>query len=130
MQIEGHHRHWQVATEAELGAVLLFRDGVGGARFWLNADDEDFPVLAIRISGDVGDVHYFPAEGHPGSRALATLEGPEKDQTILLRYEGADPASGELTSRRFILPFATLLDVARSFFHVQSLPASLAWFKL
>jgi hypothetical protein len=130
MQIDGHHRHWQVATEAELEAVLRFRDGVGGAQFWLNADDEDFPALAMRVTGDVGDVHYFPAEGEPGWRALAILEGPEKGQTILLRYEGADPASGELTPPQFVLPFATLLDVARSFFRVQSLPASVAWFEL
>jgi hypothetical protein len=130
MQIEGHHRHWQVATEAELEAVLRFRDSVGGAQFWLSADDEDFPLLAMRITGDVGDVHYFPAEGDPGSRALATLEGLDTDQTVLLRYEGADPASGEMTPRRFLLPFATLVNVARSFLQVQSLPTSVAWFEL
>lgn len=130
MRIEGHHRSWQAATEAELEAVLSFRDSVGGAQFWLSAADEDFPMLAVRISGDVGDVHFVSAGGHPGLRALASRNAPELEETILFRSEGADPATGEEVGTRFVLPFVTLVVVARDFFRQQSPPDSVSWFEL
>jgi hypothetical protein len=130
MLIEGHHRRWLASNESELDDVLEFRDDVGGAQFWLITAEETYPLLAIRVSGDVGDVHYFPDEGIAGFRALSPPEHREHDDVVLFRYEGADPADGEDVTTRFVLPFSAVVDIARQFFRSQSLPKLATWFEL
>jgi hypothetical protein len=130
MQIAGDNRHWDAEDEAQIETVLKFRDAVGGGLFWLSVPDEEYPALAIRISGDVGDVHYFPGGGHPGYRALASRQPGDPDGHVLFRYEGADPASGEEVSQRFVLPCPIVVGIAQEFFSQRSLPASVTWFEL
>jgi hypothetical protein len=130
MLIEGHHRRWLASSESELDDVLKFRDNVGGAQFWLSTAEETYPLLAIRVSGDVGDVHYFPDEGVAGFRALSPPEHQGPDDVVLFRYEGADPADGEEVAPRFVLPFSAVADIARQFLRSQSLPKLATWLEL
>jgi hypothetical protein len=131
MRIDGHHREWSAADETALEQVLRFRDRVGGGQFWLSHDDGSYPAVAIRVSGDVADVHYFPFEGHPGFRALASPAGPDHGRnTTTLVYEGCDPSSGEESPVEFILPVDTAVSLAREFFRTRTRPSGASWFEL
>jgi len=132
MRIDGHHRTWSATDEATLAQVLRSRDRAGGGQFWLAHDERPYPAVAIRISGDLGDVHFFPFEGHPGFRALAPASmGPEHGGKVTtLVYEGCDPASGEDTPGEFILPVDTVVALAREFFRTGARPAGASWFEL
>jgi hypothetical protein len=123
------HQAWQVRNEADLDAVLAWRDGRGGAMFWLSPDEEEFPALAIRVTGDVGDVTYFPQDGHPSSRLLGGEGLPEGGLTTLV-YEGCDPGSGEQTPNEFVVPFETARAVAREFLRTGQRAAAVSWFEL
>jgi hypothetical protein len=129
MWIEGHNREWKADDPDELADVLAFRDPLGGAQFWLSHTGLPHPLVAIRISGDLCDVHYFPSEGHPGFRALATPPAMN-NQSVTFTYEGCDPASGEDVPARFVLSFASVVAIAREFHRSQALPGSAPWLEL
>jgi len=129
MRIEGHNREWNAGDEAELEQILAFRDTVGGAQFWLSHPELQHPFVAIRVSGGLCDVHYFPETGHPGFRALATSPATH-NQTVSFVYEGCDPSSGEDVPAEFVLSFSSAVTIAREFYRAQTLPASASWFEL
>jgi len=118
-----------VADEKSLDAALAWRDDRGGGVFWLTPDEERYPALAIRVSADVADVHYFPRNGHPGFRCLGG-DGLPKGRLTTLVYHGADPATGEQTPNEFVVPFETARAVAREFFRTQQMSAAVSWFEL
>jgi len=129
MRIEGHHRRWNASDETALEDVLRFRDDLGGAQFWITDDDDPFPAVAIRLSGDFADVHYFPHDGHPGFRALAETP-PPAGQTTTFIYEGCDPPTGEETPSEFVLLASTAIDVAKEFQRTGTRSPVLSWFEL
>jgi hypothetical protein len=118
-----------VADDNSLDAALAWRDDRGGGIFWLTSDEEQYPVLAIRVSGDVADVHYFPRDRHPGFRCLGGDGLPAGGLTTLV-YRGSDPASGEQTPNEFVVPFETARAIAREFFHTKQMPKAASWFEL
>jgi hypothetical protein len=132
VRVEGHHRRWDPGDESALEQVLRFRDGLGGGQFWLAHDDGSYPAIAIRISGELADVHYFPFEGHPGYRAQASpsaSQGPG-GQSVVLIYEGCDPSTGEESPVEFIVPIDTAIGLAREFHRTGTRPQGAAWFEL
>lgn len=96
MLIEVNSRSWQANDAEDLTRVLAWRDSRGGGVFWLCREDAEYPCLAIRVSGNVADVHYFPTDGHPGFQCLGG-EGLTADGETILAYEGCDPSTGEPT---------------------------------
>ena len=101
----------------------------GGAAFWLAPSPGQFPALAIRVSGEFADVHYFPHGNHPGFRFLGRLELPVGATTLFV-FEGCDPASGEAVPNEFITSATTALSVAGAFFDTQKLEDPDSWFEL
>jgi hypothetical protein len=132
MRIQGHNREWDADDETALEQVLAFRDDVGGALFWLTDDEDPHLALAIRISGDLADVHYFPEEGHPGFRALAEPSAArvKENQMTTLIYEGCDPATGEETPSEFVLPVSTAIALARQFHRTRRRSPAVSWLEL
>jgi hypothetical protein len=132
MRIKGHDRQWDAHDEAALERVLRFRDDVGGALFWLAPDDDQYPAVAIRVSGELADVHYFPEEGHPGFRALAELSRAEVQGGAMttLVYEGCDPATGEETPSEFVLPVSRAIDLAAEFYRTGGRSPAISWLEL
>ncbi|HZL87772.1 MAG TPA: hypothetical protein VFB96_05295 [Pirellulaceae bacterium] len=129
MRIDGYLQTWQVADDKSLDAALAWRDDRGGGEFWISPDEERFPTLAIRVSGEVADVHYFPRDGHPGFRCLGGDGLPEGGFTILV-YQGCDPATGEQTPNEFVVPFDTARAIAWEFFRTKGMSAAVSWFEL
>jgi hypothetical protein len=129
MRVDGYHRTWEVDDLASLADVLSWRDERGGAMLWLTPDESRFPSLAVRISGVVADVHYFPRDGHPGFRCLGGVGLPAGGMTWLV-YQGADPATGEETPNEFVVPVELAGEVAAEFFRSQQMAATVSWFEL
>jgi len=91
----------------------------------------EFPVVAIRVSGELADVHYFPFKGHPGFRALASPSASQSSgQSITLIYEGCDPSTGEESPVEFIVPIDTAIDLAKEFHRTGTRPVGASWFEL
>ena len=109
--------------------MLRSRDTVGGALFWLFPNEGKYPSLAIRVSTDVADVHYFPHKGHAGFRALADAS-VLKDKPRILIYEGCDPATGEETPGEFVLPVSVAIDLAKEFHRTGERSSAVEWFEL
>jgi hypothetical protein len=129
MRIGGYRKMWQVSDAESLATALTWRDAVGGGIFWLSPDDEEFPTLSVRVSGEVADVHYFPYEGHPGYRCLGGESLPEGGMTTFV-YEGAGPSTGEETPNEFVVSFETARSLAAEFFHTAKKPECVKWFEL
>jgi hypothetical protein len=66
--VDFDYRSWLVDDEESLTETLAMRDSRGGAEFWLAHGDREFPRLAIRVTGDIADVIFFPKDDHPGFR--------------------------------------------------------------
>ena len=128
MLVSGNRQSWRVENENELDDVLARRDSRGGCVFWLTHDDE-FPCLCIRISGDVGDVPFFPHEDHPGFRCLGGQGLPEGEWTTLL-FNGCDPGHGEETPNEFVVSFSAACLIAKEFLVNAKLPANFSWLEL
>ena len=128
MQVHGNHRKWSVDSEMDLDTAIAWRDQRGGAVFWV-AHEPQYPCMAIRVSGDVADVHYFPEAGHPGFRCLGGTGLPEDGFTTLI-YEGCDPAAGEATPNRFIVPWPTARSIAGDFLAGGRMSDRVRWFEL
>ena len=129
MRVDRCGRTWQVADDKSLDAALASRDDRGGGMFWLTPEPERYPTLALRVSGEVADVHYFPWDGHPGFRCLGGDGLPNGGSTTLV-YEGCDPATGEETPNEFVIPFETALAIAKEFFRTKQMSAAVSWFEL
>ena len=129
MRVDGSYQSWQVANLEDLDAALTWRDDRGGGLFWLTPDDDRYPSLALRVGGCLADVTYFPKEGHPGFRCLGG-DGLPKGGLTTLVYQGADPASGEVTPNEFIVSFETAHSVAVQFFVSGQRPDVVPWFEL
>jgi hypothetical protein len=129
VRVGGYSQTWRVDDDKSLEAALAWRDDRGGAIFWLTPDDREYPALAIRATGDLADVHYFPLDGHPGFRCLGGDELPEGGLTTLL-YPGCDPTAGEETPNEFVVPFGTARAVAKEFFRTKQMLQAVSWFEL
>jgi hypothetical protein len=129
VRVDGYRQTWQAEDDESLEAALAWRDDRGGGLFWLTPDEEKYPTLAIRVSGDVADVHYFPWDGHPGFRCLGGHGLPEGGWTTLV-YQGCDPAGGEETPNEFIVSFDTACSVAKEFCRTRKMSEAVSWFEL
>jgi hypothetical protein len=122
-------RAWQVKDAQDLKKVLAWRDSRGGAAFWLSREAVEYPCLAIRVTGDIADVHFLPEDGHPGFRCLGG-EGLPRGGFTTLVYEGCDPGSGEETPNEFVISFETACSIATEFFHSERMSETVSWFEL
>ena len=113
MRLEGNGRSWLIEDEASLERALAYRDRRGGAQLWFSPNNADFPCLAFRISGKVGDIHYFPEEGHPDFRRLGGKGLLQGGVTVLV-FEGCDPGDGEESQNAFIITSKEIIGVAKS----------------
>lgn len=129
MRVAGYCRTWKVADLAGLAEALAWRDDHGGAMLWLTPDDAPYPALALRVSGDVADVRYFPWAGHPGFRCLRSGGLPSGGLTRLV-YQGADPATAEDVPNEFVVPVELAAEIAAEFFRSRRMSAAVSWFEL
>jgi hypothetical protein len=128
MRIAGHRIVWEAHDEQALEAILRRRDGRGGALFWLSDEARSFPCLALRVSGDLSDIHFFPHEDHAGFRCLGNQDLPPGGTTTFV-FEGCDPGYGEETPNEFVVPFATALAVAKEFLRTKQMASWVQWFE-
>src|SRR5262249_4186533 len=110
-----YRRSWEVKDVKGLEDALAWRDARGGTEFWLSHDEEKYPVLAMRVTGELADVTFFPEEGHPGFRCLGG-KGLTKGGSTTLGFEGCAPATGEDAPNEFVVPFETAYSIAMEFF--------------
>ena len=129
LHIEGASRTWSVLTKEELAAALSTKDGRGGGEFWLASPGQKFPCLAIRSSGPAFDIHYFPAEGHPGYR-YREAQAKSTSQVALFQYDGCDPYEGESVPIEFTVAFDIALTVAHQFMVSGAMHDSTQWLEL
>jgi hypothetical protein len=130
VRVDEHTRSWQVTNANELAAALTSRDNKGGALFHIRPDDDhQYPSLAIRVTKDYADVHYFPFDGHAGFRCLGGAGLPEDGCTIFV-YQGCDPGAGEQTPNRFIIPFSTACAIAKDFLRGGQKSDAVEWLEL
>ena len=129
MRVQGYGQAWQVNDIAGLQTALAWRDVRGGALLWLAPNQENYPTLAIRISGKIADINYFPHEGHPGFRVVGG-EGLVEGEMSTLVFDGCDPASGEETPNEFVVPIETAVLVATEFFQTKQMSKAVDWFEL
>jgi hypothetical protein len=130
MRVEEHTRSWRVANAMELAAALTSRDEKGGALFFISPDDDQrCPSLAIRVTKDYADVHFFPYDGHPGLRCLGGI-GLPKDGWTSFVYQGCDPGTGEETPNQFIIPFSTARAIAEEFLRSGQRSNAVEWLEL
>jgi hypothetical protein len=128
MRVDGYASTTDVHDEAELIAILATRDARGGALLWLS-HDASYPTLAIRISGQQVDIHYFPNEGHPGFRCLANDMSNCNEDSVFI-FKGCDPATGEIVPSEFVVPIDTVNAVALEYFRSGKMSSSEQWFEL
>ena len=109
--------------------MLDWRDSVGGAIFFLEPDDASYPLLCMRVSGDVADIIFYPEDGHPGFRCLGG-EGLLEGGWTTLMYEGCDPSDGEEEPNQFIVPYVKARAVASDFLRDLKMSEAVSWLDL
>jgi hypothetical protein len=129
VRVGGYRRSCQVTNAKELTAALARRDDRGGALFYITPDDQQYPSLAIRVTEDYADIHYFPYDGHPGFRCLGGEELPKGGWTRFV-YQGCDPGTGEETPNEFIVPFAMAAAIAKAFLRTGQRSDAVRWLEL
>jgi hypothetical protein len=130
VHVAEYTQSWQVSNAKELAAALTSRDEKGGALFYITPDDaQRYPSLAIRVTKDYADVHYFPFDGHPGFRCFGGVGLPENGWTNFV-YQGCDPGTGEETPNAFINPFAIACTIAEEFLRSGQRSESVEWLEL
>lgn len=113
-RVYDHQGEIEVGDEASLGAALNRRDAIGGGEFWLAENAGGYPCLAIRVSGDYADIHYFPKSGHPGFRFMNDTDDSSPGEYTIFRYLGSDPADGTEVPNEFVVSHIVAVTVAWS----------------
>ena len=129
MKLTIANRSATVTSRDALLTALETLDQCGGGEFWLASEAGHLPALAIRLSGQLADVHYFPGDGHPGFRLLGDLDLPIGGTTLFV-YEGCDPFSGESVPNEFVTSASRALSIAGDFFETSQKPEPGSWFEL
>jgi hypothetical protein len=123
VQVAGYHRSWPAENAEDLKAIFAWRKSLGGAIFFLPTGSDNWPLMTIRVSGNIADVIYFPRGDHPDFRCIGGQGLPLGGWTTLV-YEGADPASGEENPNAFVVPFDVARAVATDFFHTNQMSSA------
>ena len=129
MQVETSYRSWQVNDVNGLQDVLAWRDNRGGAQFWLSDELVKYPVLAIRVTGELTNVFFFPKEGHPGFRCVGG-EGLPKNESTTFVFDGCDPWTGEDSPNEFVVPLKTACSIAAEFLWKKEMSKAVSWLEL
>jgi hypothetical protein len=129
VRVDQYRQSWQVTNVKQLVAALASRDDKGGALFHITPGDERYPSLAIRVTKDYADVHYFPYDGGPVFRCLGGEGLPEGGWTSFV-YQGCDPGTGEETPNEFIVPFATACAIGKAFLRTGERSDAVEWLEL
>lgn len=127
--VGAHHRSWAVDNEAALADALAYRDSRGGSIFWMGPENQESPVLAIRVSGELATAHFFPEEGHPGFQCIGGA-GLPKGGLMTFIYDGCDPGTGEETPNEYVIPFATARRIAEEFLRTGRMWDGVEWDEL
>lgn len=127
MLLEFNGQTQVVESPVALREAIRVRDSRGGAQFWISEGPRSFSCLAVRVSGDLADAHYFPDEGHPGFRCLASSP---PDRSVLFVFEGCDPGVGERVPAEFVLSLGELDAVVSEFASTQRMCPSSSWLEL
>ena len=115
MRVGAYNQSWQVNNADELAKAMAWRDDTHGAIFFLVPDDEPYPYLAVRVTADYADVHYFSFDGHPGFRCLGG-EGLPEGGWIKFVYRGCDPSAGKESPNKFVVPFGKRMPLPNIFY--------------
>jgi hypothetical protein len=120
---------WTADDEAALEAVLHTRDSRGGNWFDLCADDAQevsYPLLTIRVGGELADICYTLRDDEPGYRCVGTVRDVEPNGWTVFKTAAGD----EYIANEFLVPFSTALAVAKEFLRGPQLPTSVQWLEL
>ena len=129
MQVDASRRSWQVSDANTLQEVLAWRDNRGGAEFWLCEGPEHYPILGIRVTGELTNVFFFPHKGHPGFRCLGG-EGLPEDELTTFVFDGCDPWTGEDSPNEFVVPLKTACSIAAEFLWKKEMSKAVSWLEL
>jgi hypothetical protein len=129
VRVDAYHRTWQVRDANGLHDVLTWRDKRGGARFFLSEDVDQYPMLAITITGELADVMFFLEEGHPGFRCLGG-QGLSKDGSTTFVFDGCDPWTGEDSPNEFVVSLNSAYLIAAEFLQRKRMSEAESWLEL
>jgi hypothetical protein len=115
-----------VLTHDELRQALQRRHALDVNEFWLRGPD-NWPVVAIQVTGDWAVVHFFPEDGHPGflsNTEVAVVNEPVGFHTCQIGQLWHPPVNR-------IVSFGAASLVANQFFEdEQSRPMGVDWLEL
>jgi hypothetical protein len=129
VRVDASHRSWQVCDASGLHDVLTWRDKRGGARFWLSEGLEQYPVLAITVTGELADVMFYPEESHPGFRCLGGQGLPKGGSTTFV-FDGCDPWTGEDSPNEFVVSLNSASLIAVEFLEKKQMSVAVSWLEL
>ena len=129
MRVFGNRTEWDATDEESVVAALTTQDEYGGGEFWLAQHAGDYPCLVIQTSAGFANIHYFPADRHPGFRYVSP-SALDADGSTLFRYVGCDPEAGIDVPNEFVTGVDEAVTVALQFLrNPAELPGG-EWFEL
>jgi hypothetical protein len=127
-------RH-EIADRAQLESLLhkRYNGGYGELignynEFNITHDDELSPYLAVVVRDHIGSIHYFPAEDHPGFRAIGGE--PSNDPNADIEFYIGDFAATITSPPEFLLEWDAIVSVVDAFCGSNALPQCIEWFEL
>jgi Immunity protein Imm1 len=128
MRIEDYHTACDIASRAEIEALLRRRYRAGRNAFWLCHGDRRFPAINIMVTGDLAYVHYFPKERHPGFASVGDVLGLRSgDETDFFLSSSNEPLG---IANDAVVRFSDAVRVAQEFATSPELPKCIEWSEL
>jgi hypothetical protein len=124
MRIQDFDSKHEVASPADITAVLNKRDDRGINSFWLRHGSEKYPAINIMVKGDLAKAHYFPRRGHPGYASVAKSLGPRPNETSIFFV---NPTEKVWVLNSALIPFSDALKVAQEFATSTAMPKCIRW---
>jgi|SRR5580693_9061754 hypothetical protein len=128
MMLQDMKGSFQVENSVALEEKLNKRYGSGVNEFWLSHKNDDGAKLAILVSNELANVHYFPPGKHPGYNSIGSI--PELDVRGYSKFSINNPDELQWIGNAHVVPFSAAVNAAKEFFERDELPKSINWLEL
>jgi hypothetical protein len=92
MRVEDFGGAHKASNISQLETVLKKRYSPGVNGFWLSHDNEKYPSVSLLVKGDLGCLHYFPTDSHPGFLSIGSVQELKPDEATIFFLDNPDQA--------------------------------------
>jgi len=116
----------EVESYFDIERILKARCHFDMNEFRISREGADYPLLIIKVNGDLAWLYYIPSPEHPGFHSMGTVGSDPYGAT---KFVTLGPQEEQYPNNQLV-PFFAAVEATKQFFATPELPKCVKWFEL